>query len=119
MPFPLKITFLALSLTLLTACQSNPAPIRHQSFNPPDASGKDPFCGTWPSSDPKIAGTRVALNFLNRPIMQTTGQGAHYAEACTGYGALRFAQSIDDHALANKIVARYATILTPTGKSVI
>jgi unsaturated rhamnogalacturonyl hydrolase len=83
---------------------------------PPDAPGKDAFWGLWPTSDPKVVGTRVALNLVSRPPIPTRNPGVHYAEASTGYGSLRFAQSIGDTALAEKIVARYASVLTPEGR---
>jgi unsaturated rhamnogalacturonyl hydrolase len=83
---------------------------------PADAPGKDAFWGLWNTTDPKIVGSRVALNLLSRRPIPISGGGVHYAEASTGYGSLRFAQSIGDRDLADKIVARYASILTPEGR---
>jgi len=87
---------------------------------PADAPGKDAFWGLWSTTDPKVIGSRVALNLLGRRLMSSTGgpnAGIVYPESCAGFGSLRFAQSIGDKDLADKIVARYATILTPEGKA--
>jgi unsaturated rhamnogalacturonyl hydrolase len=85
---------------------------------PAAAPGKDAFWGLWQTTDPKVVGMRVVQNLLSRRYM-LSNQQAHYAEACTGYGALRFARSIGDTALADKVVERYARILTPEGRSVV
>ena len=66
---------------------------------PAVAPGKDPFWGTWNTTDPKVVGTRVALNLLGRRLMAYNGgpnDGIIYPESCTGFGSLRFAQSIGD-----------------------
>jgi rhamnogalacturonyl hydrolase YesR len=89
------------------------------------AEAKDPFWGAFPSADPKVVGTRLALNLVSRPAPRPWGApggsaaAAWYGEACVGFGALRFAEEAGDKALADKIVARYATIITPEGRSVV
>jgi unsaturated rhamnogalacturonyl hydrolase len=84
---------------------------------PAEAPGRDAYWGLWNTTDPKVVGTRVVLNLVNRrSLMTSAGLGVHYAESCTGYGSLRFAQAIGDKELADKVVARYASILTPAGK---
>jgi unsaturated rhamnogalacturonyl hydrolase len=115
-----------LLLALLTIAHAatparGPAPRGGSSFQgatlPPDAPGKDPFWGLWATTEPKVVGTRVVLNLVaRRNLMTSAGLGAHYAEACTGYGSLRFARAVGDRDLADKVVARYASILTPEGR---
>lgn len=82
---------------------------------PADAPARDEFWGTWATSDPKIVGTRVALNLTSRRLM-SGNLGVVYLETCAGYGSLRFAQAMGDKALADKLVARYAVITTPEGR---
>lgn len=64
--------------------------------------------------DEKILGLKVTNNLLDREYMlYRGGKGLHYAEACTAVGALRFAEKIEDKALAEKIIARYEKFLEP------
>jgi unsaturated rhamnogalacturonyl hydrolase len=64
--------------------------------------------------DEKILGLKLTENLLDRDYMlYYGGKGLHYAEACTGVGALRFAESIHDEALINKIIVRYDKFLEP------
>ena len=85
-------------------------------------------CATWrtppasavfnnlpPGCDPKIVGEKVAQNFLQRKIYRNSEGFIVYPEVCTAYGALRFADVTGDKLLEQKLIERYAFILTPAG----
>jgi unsaturated rhamnogalacturonyl hydrolase len=62
--------------------------------------------------DEKLIGLKLVQNLLTRDYMLYPGdKGLHYAEACTGVGALRFARNTQDKALGEKIIARYEKFL--------
>ncbi|MEJ2108555.1 MAG: glycoside hydrolase family 88 protein [Acidobacteriota bacterium] len=62
--------------------------------------------------DEKVLGQKIVDNLLGREYMLYYGdKGLHYAEACTGVGALRFVDKIQDASLIEKIVARYDKFL--------
>jgi len=62
--------------------------------------------------DEKILGNKVTENLLDRDYMLYRGnRGLHYAEACTGLGALRFAENSENEALAERIISRYEKFL--------
>jgi rhamnogalacturonyl hydrolase YesR len=88
------------------------------------ADQKDAYWGTWPSADPRVVGPRLILNYVSRPAPRPWGApggsraAAWYGEACVGFGSLRYAQEIGDKALADKVVARYAPLLTPEGRAI-
>jgi unsaturated rhamnogalacturonyl hydrolase len=64
--------------------------------------------------DERIIGTKIIENLLGREYRIHGGdKGLHYAEACAVVGALRFADQIEDHALAERIIGRYETFLKP------
>ena len=90
---------------------------------PANAPGRDAYWGTWPSSDPKVVGTRLAMNFLSRPAPRPWGNnataGAWYGEACVGFGSLRFAEETGNKELADAVVNRYAMITTAEGRAVV
>jgi len=74
----------------------------------------------WPTNcDPRSVGEKVAQNFLRRPI--TVDQKDHivYREVCAGLGALRFADVVGDRAMEQKLIGRYAVLLTPDGQKMI
>jgi len=65
--------------------------------------------GPWPAgTSPTEIGQRVTDNFLPRPHM-TLGKDpvVHYAEVCTWYGALTFAQLTKDTARQAQLVQRF------------
>jgi unsaturated rhamnogalacturonyl hydrolase len=71
----------------------------------------------WPAgTDPQVVGKRIAENLLPRAIPK---KPITYPEICTAYGSLRFAAATKDKDLLEKIVARYAVMLTPEGKHLI
>ena len=65
--------------------------------------------GPWaPGTSPQEIGQRVAANFLPRPHMPLGKETViHYAEVCTWYGALTFAQLSHDSALQTTLVERF------------
>ncbi|MBW8864460.1 MAG: glycoside hydrolase family 88 protein [Verrucomicrobia bacterium] len=67
------------------------------------------------SCDPKVVGEKVSANFLPRKIYYNTDGFIVYPEVCAAFGALRFADAAGDSALQQKLVDRYAFILTPEG----
>ena len=69
--------------------------------------------------DPQAVGEKVAQNFLQRTITTDKNGFIVYREVCAGYGALRFADAVSDQALEQKLIDRYAVLLTPEGKKMI
>jgi rhamnogalacturonyl hydrolase YesR len=65
--------------------------------------------GPWPAgTSPTEIGRRVAANFVPRPhLAQWEDTVIHYAEACTWYGALTFAQLSKDTTLQTQLVQRF------------
>jgi len=65
--------------------------------------------GPWPAGkSPEEIGRRVSANFIPRPHMQQwEDKVIHYAEACTWYGALTFAQLAHDTPLQARLVQRF------------
>jgi unsaturated rhamnogalacturonyl hydrolase len=89
------------------------------------ARAADPW-GAWPDGKaPKQVGKRLAVNLIERKTyMVGKNGGLQYPEVCTAYGALRFANTIGDKELVDKLIARYAMIVTdnpntPDGKTLI
>ena len=74
----------------------------------------------WPTNcDPQAVGEKVARNLLRRPINTDKDGFIHYSEVGTAFGALRFANTIGDKELKQKLIDRYAVILTPDGRKMI
>lgn len=67
------------------------------------------------NSEPKAVGEKVCANFLPRKIYYNNDSKIVYPEVCAAFGALRFAEAAGDAALKQKLIARYAFILTPEG----
>jgi rhamnogalacturonyl hydrolase YesR len=71
----------------------------------------------WPTNcDPKAVGELVSSNLLQRDIYKINGKIV-YPEVCMAFGALRFAAGARDKALEQKLIDRYAFIVTPEGSS--
>src|SRR3954469_16496161 len=70
--------------------------------------------GAWPEgTDPKTIGKRLAVNLVERDKYMVGNRGGlQYPEACTAYGALRFADTTKDKELLDKLIARYQMIVT-------
>jgi rhamnogalacturonyl hydrolase YesR len=74
----------------------------------------------WPTNcDPQTVSEKVAQNLLRRPVTVDKNGFIVYREVCTAFGALRFADAVGDRELEQKLVDRYAVILTPEGKKMI
>jgi rhamnogalacturonyl hydrolase YesR len=96
---------LLLGVALIAGCASTknqPAPAAFQN---------------WPANcNPKAVGELVSENLLKRPIYKIGGKIV-YPEICMAFGALRFADTAGDKALEQKLIERYAFIITPEGSS--
>jgi len=92
------------SLELFTGCASTR-----------NAAAMETFQNLPAGCEPRAVGERVCANFLPRKIYRNTDGYIVYPEVCAAFGALRFAQAAGDPALEEKLVARYAFILTPEG----
>jgi rhamnogalacturonyl hydrolase YesR len=74
----------------------------------------------WPANcDPRAVGEKVCANFLPRKIYCNTDGYIVYPEVSAAFGALRFADVAGDKALEQKLIDRYAMILTPEGGKVV
>jgi rhamnogalacturonyl hydrolase YesR len=74
----------------------------------------------WPTNcDPRTVGEKVAQNLLHRSINTDKNGFIHYSEVCAAFGALRFADAVGDKELEQKLINRYAVILTPEGKKMV
>lgn len=75
------------------------------------------FWGQWTDkTDPKIVGTKVVENLVKRP---PSTRPASYPEVCTAYGSFRFADTIKDASLHEKLMARYSVFVTEEGRPVV
>ncbi len=76
--------------------------------DPPKRVGKISF-------DPEVVGYQVVENLLDRtPRLydeKKHGGGLHYAEICSGVGALRWAEAMEDERLIDRIVDHYKALL--------
>lgn len=74
----------------------------------------------WPTNcNPKTVGELVSDNLLKRKIYYNADGFIVYPEVCMGFGALRFAAGAGDKTLEQKLVDRYAFIVTPEGSHAI
>ncbi len=121
-------TLLAATLPAQTPASSTPAPAapQHRASEAAYKPTIPPSPGdltVWPRGDsPQEVGKALAEHFVTTPLGQTvaypTGpsrnQTIGYAEVCTWYGALTFAQLTHDDALRDQLIARF-TPLMPGG----
>jgi len=67
------------------------------------------------NKSPEEVGRMVAADLLSRPELMwydtPTVYGVHYAEACTGYGAVKFAGFKEDDSLLQALMDRYDRVL--------
>ena len=75
------------------------------------ATNHDKLTGLPSTADPRTVGLRVADNLLGRNFMTGKKGAIHYAEVCTGFGALRFADVTGDATLEKKLIVRYSPVL--------
>src|ERR1017187_8964019 len=99
-----------LGAILFSGCASN------QSCCDPAMPAKNCFTKLPANCDPKAVGELVSENLLNRPIYKINGHIV-YPEVCMAFGALRFADGAGDKTLEQKLIDRYAFIITPEGSS--
>jgi unsaturated rhamnogalacturonyl hydrolase len=71
--------------------------------------------GSWPpGTSPVEVGRRVVENFIPRPhMLYPPDQVLHYAEVCTWYGALRFAKTVGDRRLIDRLFQRFEPMFGP------
>lgn len=85
------------------------------SVSPLQAETSDPLAGFPAGCAPEEIGLRVVENLLSRPFMTTTflrNRGSiHYAEICTAYGALGFADATKNRDLLLRLEKRYRPIV--------
>jgi len=98
------VTALAAGLILLPGCASSSGTAVTAAFQHLPAN-----------CEPQAVGEKVCANLLPRPIYRNASGFIVYPEVCAAYGALRFAHAANDAALQQKLIARYAFILTPEG----
>ncbi len=90
------------------------------------------YIGKFGTTDPKFVGRRLILNFLSRPAPLAWNAAdrpagspggsrvaAWYGESGMAYGAFRFAELTKDKDLTDRLVARYANVITPEGKKIV
>jgi unsaturated rhamnogalacturonyl hydrolase len=96
-------------LALLVAASVIAAAGGSRSLTPQDEFGNWP-----PGTSPQEIGTRVAENFVARPLERPTGY-VIYPEVCTWYGSLTLAALIRDTGLQTRLVRKFEPLLTPEG----
>jgi len=70
---------------------------------------QDPF-SNWPAGrSPQEVGKRLAEHFVTSPHQY--GKTIHYAEVCTWYGALTYAQLTHNDALRAALIKKYEPLL--------
>ena len=74
-----------------------------------------PFMVYPEGTAPELIGKRLAENLISRPNMVYKNGTIHYAEACAAQGALDFSGLTRDGELQKRLIARYASIITPEG----
>ncbi|MFA5256648.1 MAG: hypothetical protein WC360_00710 [Opitutales bacterium] len=74
----------------------------------------------WPAgASPAEVGLRVSEEFVSRSLNWEAGgtNPVHYADVCTGYGALQIARLTGDVNLQRRIIAKFEYLLTPEGSN--
>jgi unsaturated rhamnogalacturonyl hydrolase len=61
---------------------------------------------------PQEVGTKVALRFIPQNHMLHEGKWIHYAEVCTWYGALKFAEAAKNEQLISKLKERFEPLFS-------
>lgn len=70
----------------------------------------------WPAgASPAEIGKRVSEEFVSRKLNWEAGgtNPVHYADVCTGYGALQIARLTGDTNLQRRVIAKFEYLLTP------
>jgi unsaturated rhamnogalacturonyl hydrolase len=109
-----KLLFLRPGLRLaLTVAALLAVDITHAADAP---KADDSSWGTWPAGqDPAAVGTKLVQNLLDRTKLDGVSprSGLSYLETCSAYGAVRFTTAIGNKDLLDKVIQRYADIVTP------
>lgn len=92
----MKTNFRTLCLSLLTAFALTGT-----------AVAQDYFSNFPVQADPKTVGKRVSNRLMETKHQLYGDRGIHYAEVCTWYGALRFAEVTKDQELLKKLRQRF------------
>lgn len=100
----LRSATLFLGTVLLAGCYSTQS-----------RAAQDYFTNLPADANPKAIGELVSSNLLARKIYYNADGFIVYPEVCMGFGALRFAAGAHDQALEQKLIDRYAFIITPEG----
>ncbi len=102
-PFPALVALFigAILFSGCTAIKNSAAPAAFQNFPT--------------NCEPRLIGERICANFLPRKIYYNSDHKIVYPEVCAAFGALRFAHVAGEAALQQKLIDRYAFILTPDG----
>src|SRR4051812_16855309 len=84
----------------------------------PQAFAKVDDFKNWPAgTSPQEVGKRAAENFAARQLEVEQGKREFviYPEVCAWYGSLTVAQLTNDKALKEKLIQKFAPLLTPEG----
>jgi unsaturated rhamnogalacturonyl hydrolase len=100
----LRAVVLSLGTVLIAGCASTQ-----------NDSARTAFKHLPADCNPRAVGELVSSNLLQRPIYKINGKIV-YPEVCMGFGALRFAAAAHDKVLEQKLIDRYAFIVTPAGQ---
>jgi len=112
----------ALALTLLSVnalAQAAPAVAPAPAQPAGGTFAGTEYWGKWEgANNPKELGNKVVIDLLGRaiPASYASRGGMSYPEVCTGYGSVRFAGTIKDAALLDKLTKRYEVFFTPEGQ---
>jgi rhamnogalacturonyl hydrolase YesR len=75
--------------------------------------------GAWPQAqDPTTIGIKVVQNLIDRQKLDLS-HGLSYLETCAGFGAVRFAATVNNQDLLGKVIARYQGIITTDGTALL
>ena len=70
-------------------------------------TAQDYFSNFPVRANPKIVGKKVSSRLMETKHQLYGDRGIHYAEVCTWYGALRFAEMTNDKELTKKLRERF------------
>jgi rhamnogalacturonyl hydrolase YesR len=102
-----------------TPSQQPAAQLPRMRENPttfPSIASPPGFFGELPANaNPRIMGTKVAANLVNRAFIEGRQYGVIYPEVCAAYGSIRFAGEAKDELLLNALIKRYEGMVNPPG----
>ena len=72
------------------------------------------YFGDFPvKADPKTVGNKLSKRLMETKHQLYGDRGIHYAEVCTWYGALRFAELTNNKELIKAVEKSFRTIVPP------